>query len=353
MKSLYPSMLAMALQRGWLTPLAAKRVESLIAEGLHPEQVLVGTGLLSRDRYAECLSEASGLPFVDAVDALPWDGVVSDKAVLELLKRAKMLLFQKEEKQLTVGSANPEFEVVEAARQALADLSFELNAFCIFEAEWRRANPVSMSRQSFAETIHRLMRLIQQTTGDVFTVFESGEGVHAHEAAYPSEKQGVLVARLPWIRVSSMLERRLPRIGWVVEERVPYAPRALVLRRVTVGSQAHPMDWPSRIQEFLRKPMGVLVFVDGDAELRRKFRFPFEQAVSDKAGHQAQDTIWIEAEHAPEREQALQFAIMGKPMVIFTKRLQWLNPLRELRIPLSIVHAHLTPQGRAWQISHE
>ncbi|MDQ5919814.1 MAG: hypothetical protein QG668_541, partial [Patescibacteria group bacterium] len=48
-------LLEAAYTRGWLTSDAREKSVFLLEQGLHPEQVLIGTGLLTPSRYSACI----------------------------------------------------------------------------------------------------------------------------------------------------------------------------------------------------------------------------------------------------------------------------------------------------------
>lgn len=57
-------LLEAAYTRGWLTSSAREKSIFLLEQGLHLEQVLIGTGLLTPSRYSACIEELYGRPLI-------------------------------------------------------------------------------------------------------------------------------------------------------------------------------------------------------------------------------------------------------------------------------------------------
>lgn len=92
--SLTQDLLTRAQEHRFLSPTAAQRVLSLLDHGLHLEQGLLGTGLLTREQYRLIFQEATGStwePLVLRSDAAPedhWMAIRHAREILRALERS-------------------------------------------------------------------------------------------------------------------------------------------------------------------------------------------------------------------------------------------------------------------------
>lgn len=204
--ALTQDLLTRAQEHRFLSPTAAQRVLSLLDHGLHLEQGLLGTGLLTREQYRLIFQEATGStwePFVVRSDMTPedrWRAVRHARDVLRALER----------------SADGTMHTV---------TSHTVHAY---PSEWSRHEKRHHRVESFVESA-LLMRLARRARflGYRVEMFPSGNGHvlhlervsqedHAREwmaslQSFLDEPTGILLIRCPDMSMENWIQTHLPR----------------------------------------------------------------------------------------------------------------------------------------------
>lgn len=340
-RALLPALLTTALRRGWLSERAATNVQSLVAHGIHPEQALVGTGLLHIDQYAELLSDASGLPFVQ----VPAESIhqLQDEDLHEHLHHTKAIPLVGGSNELLLGFAEPHAHHMDALEQKLKDKNTSMQKFVVSHADWKRnqektRKPVSTVRDLFLQAQQRGARHITIEEAPNATLVAWKRHTHTPEQ-WPASLLSELLA---------LFRRTQEYQGWMIDEQNHGGHRRLQLQRVSHQKQAdHPLDWSHALGQFFREPKGVLVVETGDTYILKKLAFRFVD--EDQTGEDEPGLYQIKSEE--QREDALHESLLGRPLVVIDTAKLWTDRLSSSGVPLVCVTQSRHPEGIAWCVS--
>ncbi len=324
-------LLALCQTEGFVSPRVRCKVEIMVAHGLHPEQALIGTGLLSPEQYGEALSHLFDLPFVRKQDTPDRSIGVLD---LETLSRVNAFVVDRDPTSALVAFCDPSSpEALRMVDGALEHLQMTLVPAVTL---WSDVRKKQTRASASAGTLRRRLETTLSTSGIALV---DGEKMHARSVTSSLMLQ---------------LRRKMPE-GWngktvstshghMIEwnPTSPYVPGA------------HPLEWSDAMRRFGQAKGGVQVVIRPDDSAKKMLtdRWPqAEPGTHRQAGDESPCLYHIEHEH--EQEEALHAALMGRTICVIQSQeeMAWLRPLSEVGIPVTCFRRHLLPEGAAWTSS--
>lgn len=304
-------------------------IHLLAEQGIHPEQVLVGGGMVARNRYAEWLSKASGWP---VADVLP-DTTTELKGLDESLIERGVLPILVTKKAAEVAFTDPEAGLVEQVRQMALKSSKEFRPAVMLIAEFRKRVPWKDKLMHPVRTLKQLFKEADRRGSHQIRLLPSDDSWHA----FFDSGDGDAVS-LP-MRYASSMRMRMQRFGsksgWHVQaSRSGSEPVLFLVRRK--GSGRHPLEWSSLLAS---NQDGLTVVISPDAFAARQLAGKMEEGI--KA---------FDADQEDDREMAVHEALAGHPAYAFASQDgDWYVPVLQAGIPLHIVRGHRSPDGIAWE----
>lgn len=301
-------------------------VRVLAEQGIQPEQVLVGGGLVTRHQYADWLSQASGLP---VADILPDTQTVLDGLDQELMERGVLPILVSK-KAAEVAFTDPEPGLMKRVERIALKSSKEFRPSVMLIAEFRKRIPLKETLIHPLRTLHRLFSEADRRGSHQIRLLPSHQFLHAFFDAGSDDP-----VILP-LRESSALRLRLARMGsksdWHLEtSRSGTEPVLFLVRRK--GSGLHPLEW-SVLPAAERK--GLTVMIAPDAFAVRQFSGQMSEA--------------FDGDDEDGQEQALHAVLAGRPtLAVASKDGDWYQPATDAGIPVRIVRGHRSGAGIAWE----
>lgn len=320
-----------AYERGWLAASAQKKAGLLSEAGLHPEQVFIGTGLLSAEQYATLVERL-------------W------KIKLERLDIDTYTL--KNRAQSAVG-------VFEAEDEAGERVVLRVDAWARPSVEVSKA-PV---RHVFFSDVLRWLRqpgVVELSAGEWLEAWNEVGGTELHLGV--EHGRGV---------VQTGMEQRSLDDGCIKREEVPalqawfeagFGSRDWgAIREPGIESDwlelvakhiQHPLTGKQAWEGFLRAPEGVLYVVEPDAWLRRQIA-AFDQATHDQRLFQERKTWHTSPVAAEERERVVHGVLAGASLCWVDDTGSSFGCVRQIAgagIPVTVVRARSTVHGTAWEV---
>ncbi len=320
-----------AYERGWLTSSAQKRAGLLGEAGLHPEQALIGTGLLSAEQYATLVEQL-------------W------QIKLERLDIDAYTLKNRE--QSAAG-------VFEAENEAGERVVFRVDAWAHPSVHVSKT-PV---RHIFLSDVLRWLRepgVVELSTSEWLEAWNEVGGTELHLGV--EHGRGV---------IQSGMEQRSLDDGCIKSEEVPalqtwfevgFGSRDWeAIREPGIESDwlelvakhaQHPLAGKQAWEGFLRAPKGVLYVVEPDAWLRRKIA-AFEQVIHDQMLFQQHKTCHASPATTQDQERFFHGALAGASLCWVDETGSSFGCVRQLAgagIPVTVVRSRSTVHGTAWEV---
>jgi len=144
--SFVESCLNACVENGFLTRLAARRAEELCAHGLHLEQALLGTGLLSREEYGSVVEKILALPMSSL--PLPSDFCAPKGFTQEDASNLRVWPLEKKGRVWRVGYAEAWNEEAHKEMESRAkEHAWEIEPVVILFSDWRRVAQERVSEE--------------------------------------------------------------------------------------------------------------------------------------------------------------------------------------------------------------
>ncbi|MBP9747834.1 hypothetical protein KBD13_02785 [Patescibacteria group bacterium] len=323
-------LLEAAYTRGWLTSDAREKSVFLLEQGLHPEQVLIGTGLLTPSRYSACIEEAYGRALVRVDhEALVLEERLDDAALRVRDESGRVLLYR-----------------------ADAWMSREHARFGEQEGEY----------WTFLSDIQRFTRVKDPVDMCVAGWFEELESRGVTEIRFGVQRgHGVVLLGS---------EERLHREGLVQKEEVPamqlwfeYGFGSLfwdARRRAGIESDwmeasarkaAHPLTKSVLWKTLFDRPRGVVVALEPDMWLTHRLEVLPE--VTQEEQFFEEGLHRIAPQSAEQEEWAWHAALQGKSLFWVDARGTMLARARLLAsagVPVTVLRRRPQPAGSTWEM---
>jgi hypothetical protein len=323
-EALSDRLIAMCIGRGWISPAAGDRARSLVRHGLHVEQAIVGTRLVSRDQYAQVLAEATGLPYaeVSTVSMDDYSDILNESDARDW----SVLPLSRKDRTITVGFSHPLPEHLKRVRRHFLSHSLRMEPRVILHA--------SLPRHIASPSVHRLARTVSRLahTGGAHRITLMSDGLQFDEEPISIRLRPSVASAL-----ASFLPRRLGS-AWVGDRRHSVLGRmASWFRRHLTGSSHHVLDLSDRVRSLVANPDRFVVVVNADRRLQdwlRKSQVPV-----------------MDARTADGSELAMHAALAGSHGIAFTTdRDAWWESLEEA-VPITTI-IHRAHPVSTWEVSH-
>lgn len=349
--SVVPDLLAVCEGEGWVSPAVRTKVDIMIEHGLHPEQALIGTGVVSAEQYGEALSQLFDIPFVCRTDAsVRYANLIPER----ILTDARAYVADRDASSALVAFADPsDPQALHAIDQALGRIGVTLVPAVTLSSD---VSSMRAMAPSSAATLRRRLEAAFAQSGT--TSFECGqmnanwythhEGVHACDRAWQKEYAPATSSAL-----AMHLTRHMPT-GWQVCH-VPTSQGRIIryTRENASPADTHPLDWSHVMQDNRRGGVRVIVHADQTTEKMLCDHFPVAEEEThwrDPSAVRMDRPYVYRVREADEREMALHMALSGRPVLILQeeKNTDWIRVLPPIGIPVSCLTRTVVPEGAAW-----
>lgn len=326
-----------AYRRGWLLRATERKVRFLIERGIHPEQALLGTGLLTLSQYVELVEGAFGLT-LERLDQDRWSarGVSG-----ELPEGVEAAVSEEGEAGWLV--SDPWEDAVSVWRRTVSG-----PMYFVFRSDllrWRRrSEPTDFAVSAW----WRMWQGVGITEARICV--EQGAGhVWVGPDAEPASTLALAKEEVPALQ--TWFEAGFPRQAWKGTRILGVEGDLL---EVVAHEAAHPLARLAGWQEFLRKPRGILVCLAPDAWLEARLAAVPE--VADPHHLFAHELLRRIHPRDPQgRELASQAALAGVSfcwMEDAPEETAWIRPLAQAGVPVLVVRRRETLHGSAWEAYH-
>jgi hypothetical protein len=331
--SFVPALLATGVKNGWITPSLAAKASALVELGLHPEQALLGTGLLSVDQYGELLSGMMELPFQRVAPRQASFLADPNRFAVVTLAGNEGLVF---------GFFDPTDRAARAAAERTAEQ--EGVPFLGKAVLWSDVRPSSSSRRS-AGSMWRSLRVAADRAQAFHLRLQPAlrrvDALHGFHLSAPRLDQ-YSTAAFPALR--ARLLRRSESHGW----RLDASPLGLTLVRHEDADGAHPTGWTQAWSAFRAHPEGVLLLVDPDPFAAQALVSNWPQVQGVPSRRETDAVSWTDARTDEGKEWVLQAALRDEPVVAISDSAAWLTPVTSAGVPVRVLEATHTSRGTAW-----
>ena len=327
------TILEAAYQRGWLLRSVQAKVLFLLERGLHLEQALLGTGLLTMTQYAELVQEGFQIS-IERLDLDRWTVAVSAQALPDGVCAA-------------IDEHNKPALLVSDAWQWKHSAWFKsaTQIVPVFRSDllrWkRRTEPVDFAVSDWWEALSR-----HQAT-EARVSLEQGKGevwIGSDARALPDLE----LSREEIPAVQTWFEAGFPSAEWTVR-RLPGVESDTL--EMVHTSNPHPLQKIALWKTFLQKPNGVLLFLAPDAWLEQKI-----QHLAEPADHAsllaATSLVRIRPQTDADREAASHAAMAGCPLCWIEEvahEYAWIRTLAQAGVPVHVIRSRQTPHGSSWE----
>lgn len=346
-------LLAVCQGEGWLNPKIVQKTRVLIEHGLHPEQALIGTGLLTPDQYGEALTHIFDVPFARPVSS-PRRPARASRIDSVWLAGQRAAVIDESVTKLIVAFADPsDTNALNAVEHAVQAHGWELVPAVTLWSDIRSTQGVPLSTVGSAR--RHLQHALEQASTSRIEIGNDAHGWHVTHDSVQSLERGVIkVASTSAPALTLHLQRHAEQreSNWNLSHHATSHGSILVLQREERNvSQMHPLKWSQAFQEFTQTPRGMLVFVTpvSDIQPKREEYGWLEEGEAHWRTHAHMPAVYqVEAEDG--QEEAVHAALSGRPVVAHQKTadLGWLEPLQHANIPVSVLERHAVPNGMAW-----
>lgn len=301
-------------------------VRVLAEQGIDPEQILVGGGVVTRHQYADWLSQVSGLP---TADILPDTQTHLDGLTQELIERGVLPILVSK-KAAEVAFTNPEPGLMDEVRTIALNTSKEFRPSVMLVAEFRRRIPWKETVVHPIRTLRRLFSEADKRGSHQIRLLPSHQSLHAFFDAGSDSPMTLPLRESPAIRLR--LARMGSKSGWHLQtSRSGTEPVLFLVRRK--GSGLHPLEW-SQLPTADRK--GLTLVIAPDAFTVHQFSGQMAEA--------------FDGDDEDGQEQALHAALAGKPaLAVASQDGDWYKPASLAGVDVRIVRGHRSGSGIAWE----
>lgn len=332
--------------RGQLGSRGHDRVHTLVEQGIHPEQILVGGGIISPEAYRLLLGELTGFGMRDR-ENITHVSELPEGFIRETMHRFQVAPLGREEGKWVLGYASPWDQGARSRIDALGKKNgWEQDPVVLLKADWNDL----FSQGATTSPVHvRIAREAQEDPSS-FQIRWYFDPQHSlpHSADSRIFSRVVPSAYLP------ALGRRLRRrCGSSVTLRHEERGSAIQVHYPAVHTD-HPANWLQQSPSSEGVFPGLLVFLGTDPL--------FQQAVAQSSLHTLSSFDKLREEEAvrvsrpgPEDRELITHVVMaGKPATVHIPVLTdpWWEKLAEAGVPVRVIHKRVLPEGESW-VSYE
>ncbi len=326
-----------AYRRGWLLRATEQKARFLLEQGLHTEQVLLGTGLLTLSQYAELVEERFQVR-LGRLDQDRWSARAIADAVPEGI--AAVTSEDGETAWLVSDAWEP---AVAAWRKTVTE-----PMHAVFHSDllrWRRrVGPTDFAVSAWwrawqAQGATEARICLERGTGHVWV------GPDAEAVPGLSVSKEELPALQAWFEAGyPSQDGRVKRLPGVESD----------LLQVVLHEAPHPLARLVGWQAYLKEPRGILLCLAPDAWLEARLT-PVPEV---SGGHELFTEAELRRIHPRDeraREAAAQAALAGIAFCWVEDAPQetaWIRPLAQAGVPITVVRRRETLHGSAWEAYH-
>lgn len=327
-----------------LTERQTETLRSLVRQGLAFEQVALASGLLNEEAFFALLEIVSGLPSERSMslEPMPLTFFMEDQ-----MREFACIPFRKQKSNVEIAFSDPNTRVITRVRGIFAEHELRVIPVVIAQSAFRRSLD-SRQRTSAASILRSLNDFASRNS--VFHVRLVGTGPYLQltDDAYQT------YAHAPMIRTEALsgLQRHMKRRGAASGWSLDYAhqgthPVLHLTRHPGLGE--HPTDWASSAIADGADMTGMTVLVRHDPYLAKRL-----EGLDDAETHRdwgRRELRKYRADSEEEQELAMHAALAGEPVLaVSADDSAWWEPVSQAGIPVRVCRAHVSPEGRAWEI---
>lgn len=322
-----------AYRRGWLLRSVQEKMKFLLERGLHIEQVLLGTGVISVSQYIEVIKDVFGIT-LERLDQDRFTHAASDEDLPAGIEAAT------DEEGKTFILASDLWTQTGASW-----LKGKQNVIPVLRSDvlrWMRTSePVDFAVSTWWEALS-----VHKAT-EVRLALEQGMGeVWIGADAKPAPDLALAPEEVPALQ--TWFEAGYPQGEWSSTRHAGVESDVLELVHL---KNAHPLAQLSSWKKFLDKPNGIMVCIAPDAWLERELAYLLQ--VHDHAELMASTRlVQVHPQNPQEREVAWHAALAGASLCWIEDapdEYDWMRALAQAGIPVQIVRSRHTSHGTAWE----
>jgi hypothetical protein len=327
------ALLEAAYRRGWLVRSVQGKVTFLLDQGLHIEQALLGTGLLTMSQYADLVQEQFGYT-LQRLDQDAWTLAATSMPLPEGAAAAI------DEQKVSAVLVSDPWIWKESAWFKRAS-----NVLPVFRSDilrWlRHKEPVDFAMSAWWEALSQ-----HEVTEARLLVHEGKGEVWLGSGTYPDPELALSREEVPALQ--AWLEVGFPQTAWTTT-RIAGAESDIV--EMVHTSRHHPLAGMTLWQTFLQEPKGVLAILSPDAWLERAL-----QHLPDGGNHATLFTsaqlVRIRPLNDQDREAAHHAALTGCPLCWIEDAPSdhtWMRTLAQAGVPVHVIRSRQTAHGATWE----
>lgn len=339
-------LLAVCRAEGLLNAKTEKKVHTLLDQGLHPEQALIGTGLVPVNRYGEVVEQVFGVPFIRISRS---SGVSNTLIDPELLSKSRAVLVEHRPKAAIVAFADPsDKSAVDFVQRGLREKDVALTLAVTLWSDLRSRGAAS---HSIGSRRRFLQRAWDRSGVHAFELSHGlGRDVHVHAEARDIPSFSLDSSHLSALALHLDRKQRGMSFDWDVNS--TYLSHGVVLsgrRRRESFSSHHPLGWSKAFTMFFKQPRGVLVCVGMDALLKGFFRTqPISFADAFSSRRAGSRPVMYDLARA-DQEEVLHAVVAGRPILLVSSMVPvWLSKVASIGLPVHVLERHVVPSGMSW-----
>ncbi len=347
-------LLAICQGEGWIVPKAREKARILIEHGVHPEQALIGSGLISPDQYGEALTQLFDIPFVrvspSTSSALRGASVLNKQ---DLAQQGAQIIDQ-EGKTLLVAFTDPsDATVIKQVAEMAQSHGLQLVPAVMLWSDMRLKQSSPSPAVSIGSVRRRLYQALDEASASQIEIGTHGDGWQVSHRSVESLPR-VWQDLLPSASAALALHlHRHKRPSWEIRHaRTSHGSSVELIRTGVMEVHKHPLNWSTLFSSFLQKPSGMLIFINAHQEAE-DYAKRHDWGVLDEEAywrHDPAQPYLYSVDTAEQRELATHAVLSGRPVVARQSDagVDWLEALATTRIPISIIEQHRVPEGMAW-----
>jgi hypothetical protein len=347
--SVVADLLTVCQGEGWMSPAVQAKTQIMMEQGLHPEQVFIGTGIVSTEQYGEALSRLFDVPFVRKTPAAARHTSLIDE---QTLARARAFVADRDPSSALVAFADPsDTEALQTIDQALQKKGISLVPAVTLWSDLRTQHATKPhSAASLRRNLEHSLARSGTSTLELGHVdagwYVHHQGLSEHDTAWQRTHASTATPAL------AVHLKANPLVGWRVQSTpTTHGTMMRFEREEPHALGVHPLDWSQSVQRLMSEGQGVLVIIHADKAVESLLANRFPQAEIGthwRTSMQQPHVYRVRGEE--EREEVLHAVLSGRSALILQQNndVEWLRVAPVLGIRISRLERCATPEGAAW-----
>lgn len=343
-------LLSLLEARGHLGPRARARLVPLLRQGIHPEQLFVGTGVVAPDRYREYLGELSGIKMGD--QAFTPSRQLPPGFTREFVQRTQAIPLGQQDSRWVIGYVRPWDQELRARIQSLAAKEgWEHLPRVLLRGELQERSSGKGMQMPHLRAVRGAERVLDkgQTLEHWFI-----DPTHPQPGSYPETRVTHHVLPASYLPALSRRYRRRGKRGVQMDLRALEHGLALRLFQAAALEMDHPTNWFQSFS-FQGEPQeGLVVIIGTDPHIRQWFPTAIKQREPQIERWREEPVLYQRHPTPAEQELLLHAVLAGKPAVVQVASAHpaWWESLAEAGVPVRVIHKQIVPDGESW-VSYE